>query len=112
MERLNLMMAVEKQHGKTPHVIFETHDPKEEAELELEFRRITGTDSHGGYLHRLRDAGLAFDLVLGYAARLWTGALRDGSRTRRLLEKKWGQAAITFDWTTDFKAGSRFCSTV
>lgn len=49
MERLHMMLTAEKQHGKTVHVVFESRGPKEDAELELEFRRIAGNDSHWGY---------------------------------------------------------------
>lgn len=49
MERLHRMMTAERQHGKTVHVVFESRGPKEDADLELEFRRIAGNDSHWGY---------------------------------------------------------------
>lgn len=49
MERLHILMTAEKQHGKTVHVVFESRGPKEDKELELEFRRISGNDSHWGY---------------------------------------------------------------
>jgi hypothetical protein len=49
MERLHIMMTAEKQHGKTVHVVFESRGPKEDKELELEFRRIVGNDSQWGY---------------------------------------------------------------
>lgn len=49
MERLHLMLTAEKQHGRTVHVVFESRGAKEDAELELEFRRIAGNDSHWGY---------------------------------------------------------------
>lgn len=49
MERLHILMTEEKQHGKTVHVVFESRGPKEDKELELEFRRIAGNDSHWGY---------------------------------------------------------------
>lgn len=49
MERLQAMMNRFEQHGKTVHVVFESRGPKEDAELELEFRRIAGNDSHWGY---------------------------------------------------------------
>lgn len=49
MERLHILMTAEKQHGKTVHVVFESRGPKEDKELELEFRRIAGNDSHWGY---------------------------------------------------------------
>lgn len=49
MERLHRMLTAEKQHGKTVHVVFESRGAREDAELELEFRRIAGHDSHWGY---------------------------------------------------------------
>jgi hypothetical protein len=49
MERLHMMLTVEKQHGKTVHVVFESRGAREDAELELEFRRIAGNDSHWGW---------------------------------------------------------------
>lgn len=49
MERLHILMTAEEQHGKTVHVVFESRGPKEDKELELEFRRIAGNDSHWGY---------------------------------------------------------------
>lgn len=49
MERLHMMLTAEKQHGKTVHVVFESRGAREDAELELEFRRIAGNDSHWGY---------------------------------------------------------------
>lgn len=49
MERLHMMLTAEGQHGKTVHVVFESRGAKEDAELELEFRRIAGNDSHWGY---------------------------------------------------------------
>lgn len=49
MERLHGMLTAENQHGKTVHVIFESRGKKEDAELELEFRRIAGNDGHWGY---------------------------------------------------------------
>jgi len=49
MERLHMMLTAEGQHGKTVHVVFESRGAREDAELELEFRRIAGNDSHWGY---------------------------------------------------------------
>ena len=49
MERLHMMLTDEKQHGKTVHIVFESRGAREDAELELEFRRIAGNDSHWGY---------------------------------------------------------------
>lgn len=49
MERLHMKLTAEKQHGKTVHVVFESRGAREDAELELEFRRIAGNDSHWGY---------------------------------------------------------------
>lgn len=49
MEQLYGMLRAENQHGKTVHVIFESRGKKEDAELELEFRRIAGNDGHWGY---------------------------------------------------------------
>lgn len=49
MERLHLMLTAERQHGRTVHVVFESRGAREDAELELEFRRIAGNDSHWGY---------------------------------------------------------------
>lgn len=49
MERLHRMLTAEGQHGKTVHVVFESRGAREDAELELEFRRIAGNDSHWGY---------------------------------------------------------------
>ena len=40
MEQLHKMLLDEKQHGKQIHVVFESRGHKEDAELELEFRRI------------------------------------------------------------------------
>ncbi len=48
MERLHMMLTAEGQQGKTVHVVFESRGSKEDAELELEFRRIAGNDSHWG----------------------------------------------------------------
>ncbi len=49
MEQLHILMTAQKQHGKTVHVVFESRGSKEDKELELEFRRIAGNDSHWGY---------------------------------------------------------------
>ena len=49
MARLQAMMNRFEQHGKTVHVVFESRGPKEDAELELEFRRIASNQSHWGY---------------------------------------------------------------
>ena len=49
MEQLHILMTAENQHGKTVHVVFESRGPKEDKELELEFRRIAGNDRHWGY---------------------------------------------------------------
>jgi len=49
MEGLHSMLTKEKQQDKTVHVIFESRGPREDAELELEFRRIAANDSHWGY---------------------------------------------------------------
>lgn len=49
MEQLHEMMAAEAQHGKTVHVTFESRGKKEDAELELEFRKIAGNAGHWGY---------------------------------------------------------------
>ncbi|MAU52273.1 MAG: hypothetical protein CMN17_07825 [Roseovarius sp.] len=49
MERLHEMLTRERQHGKTVHIVFESRGAKEDRELELEFRRIVGNDSHWGY---------------------------------------------------------------
>jgi len=49
MERLHIMLTTEGQQNKTVHVVFESRGAKEDAELELEFRRIAGNDSHWGY---------------------------------------------------------------
>lgn len=49
MERLHLMLRGEGEQGKTVHVVFESRGAREDAELELEFRRIAGNDSHWGY---------------------------------------------------------------
>lgn len=49
MERLQAMMNRFEQHGKTVHVVFESRGAKEDAELELEFRRIASNQSHWGY---------------------------------------------------------------
>lgn len=49
MERLHKMLTAEGQHRKTVHVVFESRGAREDAELELEFRRIAGNDSHWGY---------------------------------------------------------------
>jgi hypothetical protein len=51
MERLHLMLTARTQQGKTVHVVFESRGSREDSELELEFRRIAGNDSHWGY-HR------------------------------------------------------------
>ena len=44
-----MMLTAEGQYGKTVHVVFESRETKEDAELELEFRRIAGNNSHWGY---------------------------------------------------------------
>lgn len=49
MERLHAMLLREGQEGKTVHVVFESRGRKEDAELELEFRRIAGNDGQWGY---------------------------------------------------------------
>ena len=49
MERLHGMLLREGQEGKTVHVVFESRGKKEDAELELEFRRIAGNDGQWGY---------------------------------------------------------------
>jgi len=49
MEQLYRMLSVESQHGKTVHVVFESRGAKEDAALELEFRRIVGNDSQWGW---------------------------------------------------------------
>lgn len=49
MERLHGMLLREGQAGKTVHVVFESRGKKEDAELELEFRRIAGNDGQWGY---------------------------------------------------------------
>lgn len=49
MEQLHDLMTTKMQHGKTVHVVFESRGRKEDKELELEFRRIAGNDSHWGY---------------------------------------------------------------
>ena len=48
MEQLHMMLTAEKQQGKTIHVVFESRGRKEDAELELEFRRIAGNDRRIG----------------------------------------------------------------
>ncbi|MFN3262116.1 MAG: DUF3800 domain-containing protein [Pikeienuella sp.] len=49
MERLHIMLTAENQYGKTVHVVFESRGAREDVELELEFRRIAGNDSHWGW---------------------------------------------------------------
>jgi len=49
MERLHMMLTAHQEQGKTVHVVFESRGAKEDAELELEFRRIAGNNSHWGY---------------------------------------------------------------
>ncbi len=49
MERLHRLLRHEEQHGRTVHVVFESRGPKEDAELELEFRRIASNDSQWGW---------------------------------------------------------------
>lgn len=50
MERLHAMLLQEGQEGRTVHVVFESRGKKrEDPELELEFRRITGNDRQWGY---------------------------------------------------------------
>ncbi len=49
MERLHGMLLRDGQEGRTVHVVFESRGKKEDAELELEFRRIAGNDGHWGY---------------------------------------------------------------
>lgn len=49
MERLQALMNRMEQHGKTVHVVFESRGAREDAELELEFRRIVSNNSHWGY---------------------------------------------------------------
>lgn len=48
MERLHILMTAGTQHGKTVHVVFESRGTREDAELDLEFRRIARNDSHPG----------------------------------------------------------------
>lgn len=49
MERLHQMLSTEGQQGKTVHVVFESRGPKEDGELELEFRRIASNSSQWGW---------------------------------------------------------------
>ena len=42
-------MTEQKEHGKSIHVVFESRGPKEDHELELEFRRIAGNEGQWGY---------------------------------------------------------------
>jgi hypothetical protein len=53
MEQLQVMMNRFEQHSKTVHVVFESRGAKEDAELELEFRRIASNKGHWG--HRRHD---------------------------------------------------------
>lgn len=49
MERLLICMRQEQQSGKIVHVVFESRGKNEDAELELEFRRITANQANWGY---------------------------------------------------------------
>lgn len=49
MEQLHGMLSREGQQGKAIHLVFESRGKKEDAELELEFRRIAANDGHWGY---------------------------------------------------------------
>lgn len=49
MERLHEFLICEKQDGKTVHVIFESRGPKEDKDLELQFRRIADDEAHWGW---------------------------------------------------------------
>lgn len=49
MERLHRKLTGERQHGKTIHVVFESRGAKEDADLELEFRRIADNNRQWGY---------------------------------------------------------------
>ena len=48
MERLHRMLTSYGEHGKIVHVVFESRGPKEDAELELEFRRIASNGKQWG----------------------------------------------------------------
>ena len=49
MEQLHGLLTREGQQGKTIHVLFESRGKSEDADLELEFRRIAANDGHWGY---------------------------------------------------------------
>lgn len=49
MERLQAMLIAERQEGRTVHVVFESRGAREDAGLELEFRRIVSNNSHWGW---------------------------------------------------------------
>ena len=49
MERLLSRLLQESQHGKLVHVLFESRGKREDAELEIEFRRICANQSNWGY---------------------------------------------------------------
>ncbi|WP_138378758.1 DUF3800 domain-containing protein [Luteithermobacter gelatinilyticus] len=49
MERLLSRLLAEKQHGKLVHVLFESRGNREDAELEIEFRRICANRNNWGY---------------------------------------------------------------
>ncbi|MCG8492085.1 MAG: DUF3800 domain-containing protein, partial [Sneathiellales bacterium] len=49
MEKLLVRLLKEKQHGKRVHVLFESRGKKEDAELEIEFRRICDNQNYWGY---------------------------------------------------------------
>lgn len=51
MERLLAQLVGLKQAGRTVHVLFESRGKQEDAELELEFRRICANKRNWGYKH-------------------------------------------------------------
>ena len=49
IERLLETLKARQQDGKSVHVVFEGRGPKEDAQLELAFRRIVGNDGNWGW---------------------------------------------------------------
>ncbi len=49
MERLLAQLLANEQKGRTVHVLFESRGKQEDADLELEFRRICANQSNWGW---------------------------------------------------------------
>ncbi len=50
MEQLFKLLNRKEEHSRTVHVVFESRGRREDAELELEFRRIAANDRQWGYV--------------------------------------------------------------